>query len=81
LGSGILKILPLPQLLHDKVFNLIGFFCDSFKPGLGFLLRCASFDNAAVINDASSGVETVFASIRLSDSWWALILSVEGVRL
>jgi hypothetical protein len=56
LGSGILKILSPPQLLHDEVFNLVGFFGYPFEPGLGFLLRGASFDDASVIYDASSGI-------------------------
>jgi hypothetical protein len=56
LGSGILKILSPPQLLHDKVFYLVGFFGYPLQPCLGFLLRGAPFDDASVIYDASSGV-------------------------
>jgi hypothetical protein len=76
LGSGILKILLPPQLLHDKVFDFIRFFSDPFQPGLGFLLWGMPFDDTTVVHDASSGIEAIFAGIRLSDVWRALILSI-----
>jgi hypothetical protein len=67
LGSGILKILSPPQLLHNKVLNFVWFFSHSFEPGLSLLLWGTSFDDTMVINDASGGVEAIFFSVRLSD--------------
>jgi hypothetical protein len=81
LGSGILKILSPPQLLHDKVFHLVGFFHNSFKPGLSFLLWSASFDDTAIVDDAASGIETIFARIGLSSVCRALILPIIRIRL
>ena len=41
-GSGVLKILLLPQLLEYHVFHLVTLSGDPVKPILGFLLRVAS---------------------------------------
>jgi hypothetical protein len=79
LGSGILKILLPPQLLHNEVFNLVWFFGNSFKPHLSFLLRSASLNNTSIVNNASSSIGAVFARIRLSDARGALISSIERV--
>jgi hypothetical protein len=68
LGSGILKILSPPQLLHDEVFDLVWFFGNSFEPSLGLLLRGASFNDASVVDNASSGIQAVFFSFRLSSA-------------
>jgi hypothetical protein len=81
LGSGTLKILLPPQLLHNEVFNLIGFFSHSFEPGLCLLLWSTSFSNAAIVHYASGGVETVTLCFCLSNAWWALILSVVWILL
>jgi hypothetical protein len=37
-GSGALKILFLPEFLHNEIFDVITFFSYSGKPVLGFLL-------------------------------------------
>jgi hypothetical protein len=81
LGSGILKILSPPQLLHDEVFNLVRFFGYSFQPSLSFLLRGASFNDASVVYNASSGILAVFFCLRLSNARGSLILSIERILL
>jgi hypothetical protein len=50
LGSGILKILFPPQFLHDNVFYVIMFVCDSCQPVAGVLLWGPIVGDASVID-------------------------------
>jgi hypothetical protein len=55
-GSGALKILFLPELLHDKVFHIIIFLSYSRKPILGFLLWGAILDYTVIIYYAARSI-------------------------